>query len=90
METEAFGRIMQRWKTDPSFTVTELTTDKNRSILSKVQKEYPDVTHGIDKWHVIKNIKKSHSKVYKLKIFFNLSQIGTRSEEERKAQSHIP
>lgn len=63
LETYAFGRVMDKWERDPEFKIAGLTTDKNSAILAKVATNYPNIQHGLDKWHVLKNIKKAHAKV---------------------------
>lgn len=89
METHAFGNLMDKWKEDPNFIIKGLTTDKNSAILSKVATSYPHIQHGLDKWHVLKNIKKAHMKVLSIERNVSKAYIGDSPEEKRQTESPL-
>lgn len=60
MESRAFAKIMERLSADQKFNIARVTTDKNASVIAHLHKNYPEIQHRLDKWHVIKLLKKHY------------------------------
>lgn len=67
-EKDGFIECLDQAKKD--FTnITSLTTDGNISIRAHMRKNEPDIPHGLDVWHINKNLTKNLAKKATKKVF---------------------
>ena len=54
MELEGLKRC-RKYLEDKKLTVAELTTDRHTGVINYLHKEWPEVRHYFDTWHVAKS-----------------------------------
>lgn len=67
-EKEAFIQLLESAKKDFGDKLYSITTDGNISIRSYMRKEEEGIRHGLDVWHLAKNLVKNLTKKCTTKV----------------------
>ena len=67
-EKEAFVELVTEAKADLGAKLKSITTDGSISIRAHMRKNEPNILHGLDVWHMAKNITKNLNRKCKTKV----------------------